>query len=115
MNTEVFTVEEVSHMKPVYFKEDDDFIQMLMDVYREVTGDKDTKPLASGGATYARAIPNAVGFGPVFPYEAELAHEPNEFASIDSLIKAQQIYYRTLERICKSVSSEEGDAKNVCQ
>ena len=115
LNTEVFTVEEVSHMKPVYFKEDDDFIQMLMDVYREVTGDKDTKPLAIGGATYARAIPNAVGFGPVFPYEAELAHEPNEFASIDSLIKAQQIYYRTLERICKSVSSEEGDSKNVCQ
>ena len=88
---------------------------MRQSVTDSVTGDKDTKPLAIGGATYARAIPNAVGFGPVFPYEAELAHEPNEFASIDSLIKAQQIYYRTLERICKSVSSEEGDAKNVCQ
>ena len=35
--------------------------------------------------------------------------------TLDRLKKNMNITLITLERICKSVSSEEGDAKNVCQ
>ena len=63
-----------------------------MEVYQRVTGDTEHEAFAIGGATYARAIPNAVAFGPLFPYEEELAHEANEFLSIDSLEKMTEIF-----------------------
>lgn len=95
-----FLIKEINHMEPVYFRKDDGLISLLMDVYREVSGDYKAEPLAIGGATYARAMPEAVAFGPVFPWEAEMAHEPDEFVNISSLEKAQEIYYRAVERIC---------------
>ena len=67
-----------------------------MEAYQEVTGDMDTEPMAIGGATYARALPNAVAFGPLFPYEEELAHEANEFLSIESLQKMTEIFVKGL-------------------
>ena len=35
------------------------------------------------GCLCEEALPNAVAFGPLFPYEEELAHEANEFLSIE--------------------------------
>ena len=64
-----------------------------------MTGDTTHEPFSIGGATYARALPNAVAFGPQFPYEEELAHEPNEFLAIDSLEKMTAIYGRALEKL----------------
>ena len=101
-----FTIREISHMKSVYFKKDDPFVRLLMDVYREVSGDCESEPISIGGATYARAIPNAVAFGPLFPWEEELAHEPDEFVDLDSLQKAGEVYYRTFERICELLKGD---------
>lgn len=61
-----------------------------MEAYREVTGDFENSEMAIGGATYARFLPCAVSFGPLFPWEPELAHEDNECISIDSLEKLQK-------------------------
>ncbi len=102
-----FSVTQISHMKPVYFKKTDPFVNLLMNVYRDVTGDKETQPISIGGATYARAIPNAIAFGPIFPWEEELAHEPNEFVDLDSLEKAADIYYNAIEKICGLIVEEE--------
>lgn len=74
-------------------------MQRLMDVYREVTGDTESEAFAIGGATYARSIPNAVAYGALFPYETELAHEPNEFLAIDSLKKMTEVYIRALHSL----------------
>ena len=63
------------------------------------TGDYNTAAFAIGGATYARGIPNAVAFGPLFPYEEELAHEANEFISIESLEKMTLIFIKALEKL----------------
>lgn len=100
-----FLIKEINHMKPVYFRKDDSLIRLLMDVYRDVSGDYKAEPLAIGGATYARAMPKAVAFGPVFPWEAEMAHEPDEFVNISSLAKAQEIYYRAVEKICAALQN----------
>lgn len=85
-----------SHLAPIYFDKDDLLIQKLMNAYVSVTGDDKNKPIAIGGATYARALPNAVAFGPLFPEEEELAHEANEFIRISSLKKMTLIYIKTL-------------------
>lgn len=91
-----FTLTDVDHLPPVLFDRNGALIRTLMKVYQSVTGDKKSMPIAMGGATYARAIPNAVSFGPLFPYEEELAHEANEYISLDSLEKAEEIYYQAL-------------------
>ena len=94
-----FFYNEVDYLAPVYHKKDSALIRCLMEAYQEVTGDMDTEPMDIGGATYARALPNAVAFGPLFPYEEELAHEANEFLSIESLQKMTEIFVKGLYKL----------------
>ncbi|MEG2785410.1 MAG: dipeptidase PepV [Anaerovoracaceae bacterium] len=92
---------EKSYIKPICIDKDSDLVKKLMTSYRKTTGDMEHEPFAIGGATYARAIPNAVAFGPLFPDEEELAHEANEFLAIDSLVKMTEIYGDCLELLMK--------------
>ena len=72
-----------------------------MNVYKEVTQDNEAKPIVIGGATYARALPNTLAFGPVFPKQKELAHEPNEFIEIEHLKTITEIYGKAILALCK--------------
>lgn len=101
LNTDTLAVVEITDMKPVSFNRDDEFIELLMKTYQDITHDFESEPMSIGGATYARVLPNAVAFGPIFPYETELAHEPNEFIDLESLEKAKEIYTLAIERICE--------------
>lgn len=96
-----FVYGEKAYLPPVYTEPDSEFVKVLMEAYQRVTGDKENQAFAIGGATYARAIPNAVAFGPLFPYEDELAHEANEYLDIDSLEKMTVIYADALEGLMK--------------
>lgn len=94
-----FDFVERAYLPPVYTKPDSAFVQKLMGVYQNITGDKESEAMAIGGATYARGIPNAVAFGPLFPYEEELAHEANECLDLASLDKMTEIYICALEEL----------------
>jgi succinyl-diaminopimelate desuccinylase len=76
-----------NHQKPLYVPKDDPLVQNLMNVYREITGDNESTPIAIGGGTYARAVPKGVAFGALFPGEKELAHQKDEYIKIDDLYK----------------------------
>jgi succinyl-diaminopimelate desuccinylase len=52
-----------------------------------------------GGGTYARAIPNAVAFGPRFPEEEDVMHQKDEYMRVDSLMKAARIYADAIFRL----------------
>ncbi len=82
---------ELSHMAPLYVKKDDPLVKKLMKVYQEYTGDK-SEPTTIGGGTYARAINKAVAFGAAFPGREELAHQKDEYISIEDLILVTKIY-----------------------
>lgn len=88
-------------MKPIFVPEDNHLVQTLMKVYKEVTGDNESKPITIGGGTYARAMSNAVAFGPLFPNQEELAHQKDEFISIDDLMKCTNIYAKALYELAK--------------
>lgn len=88
------------HMEPIYLPKDHELIKTLMKVYREVTGD-DREPITIGGGTYARAMENAVAFGPLFPGQPELAHQKDEFIGIDDLMKITKIYAKALYELAK--------------
>ena len=89
------------HQRPIYFPADAPMITTLMDVYREFTGDAESKPQVIGGGTYARAADNVVAFGMAFPGEPELAHQKDEYIVIDNLIRATKIYAEALARLAK--------------
>ncbi|PZN11761.1 MAG: dipeptidase PepV [Bacillota bacterium] len=86
-------------MPPHHVPADSEVVQKLLAVYREETGDGDARPLAIGGGTYARVLKNGVAFGPLFPGQREVAHEPNEFWAIDDLLRCTRIYARAIYRL----------------
>lgn len=76
--------------EPLYIPKDSALIQTLMGVYRDVTGDQ-AEPIAIGGGTYAKAFPNMVAFGPLFPGEKDVIHQPNECVEVEKLLKSVEI------------------------
>lgn len=93
-------IENMEHQPPLYFPEDHDTIKVLSKVYEEQTGDK-AQLLSIGGGTYAKEMPNIVAFGPIFPGEPDLDHQPNEYIRIDHLIKNAQIYAHAIYELAK--------------
>ncbi|AOT68815.1 dipeptidase PepV [Geosporobacter ferrireducens] len=91
---------ELDHMKPIYMPKDHELVQRLMKVYREITGDQ-AEPITIGGGTYARAMENAVAFGPLFPGQPELAHQKDEYIAIGHLMKITNIYAQALYELAK--------------
>ena len=93
------TYKEQTHMEPLYVEKDDPLVKNLMEVYREITGDVDSEPIAIGGGTYARAIEKAVAFGPLFPGQPELAHQKDENMAIEDIIKNTKIYANAIVKL----------------
>lgn len=86
-----FALDVASNSAPHYVAEDELLVQTLLNVYRKHTGDL-SKPLSTGGGTYARTMEKGVAFGMLFPGEPDVAHQADEFVVIENLIKAAAIY-----------------------
>jgi len=86
------------HHRPLYMEKDSEIVQKLLGVYREVTGDT-TEPFTIGGGTYAREIPNAVAFGPLFPGRPDVMHQPDEYIEIGDMVQMARIYARAIARL----------------
>lgn len=82
--------------KPLFFEPTHPLIETLMKVYREKTGDYDAKPITIGGGTYARALPNAVAFGALFPDQEDTMHQKDEYMAIDALMLMTEIYAKAM-------------------
>lgn len=94
-------VEEVEDKLPLYVPKDHELVVKLMDVYRKQSGDTTSEPITIGGGTYARAIQNAVAFGPLMQDMEETAHQRNEYIDIDHLIKVAKIYAHAINELVK--------------
>ncbi|EOD00915.1 dipeptidase PepV [Caldisalinibacter kiritimatiensis] len=94
-------IEEKDHLAPIYLPENHFLVEKLMKVYREVTGDNESKPITIGGGTYARAMDNAVAFGALMPGQEELAHQKDEYISIEHLMDITKIYAKALYELVK--------------
>ncbi len=95
------TYSEYDWLAPIYLPLDHPLIETLLAVYQKVTGDTETKPRTSGGATYARAIPNCVAYGPNFPHTALTEHQPNEYIPIQDLHTAMEVYAHAIYEITR--------------
>lgn len=88
-------------MKFIYTPLDAPLVQTLMESYQEVSGDKKSVAISSGGATYARAMDNCVAYGAAFPTSKETEHQPNEFINLEELKMAIEIYASAFSKLMK--------------
>lgn len=86
-----FKVECISHYDPVKFEKDSPMVKALQNAYETVT-QLDGTPVTTTGGTYAKALKNIVPFGPSFPGQKGIGHQPNEWMIIEDLITNAKIY-----------------------
>ena len=55
----------------------------LIDVYREITGDKDNPPKVVGQATYAQSCRNTLAYGALFPGDPDIMHQVAEGSGLE--------------------------------
>lgn len=79
-------------LNSVYIPKDSKLILDLINSYQSVTGDLASEPMASGGATYARAIDNCVAFGALFPESEKTEHQVDENIEIKDILLATKVY-----------------------
>ena len=79
----------------LYVPQDSPMIQCLLKAYHKVSGRQD-EPITIGGGTYCRTLNNFVAYGPVFPGQKQVAHERDEYISIDDLMLCAEIYTQAL-------------------
>lgn len=85
-----FTIDSCEGSEPHYTAENSDFVQSLLKVYERVTGDVG-RCITIGGGTYVHEIDGGVAFGAEYPGGSGNMHAPNEFITVDSLLKNAEI------------------------
>ena len=85
----------------VFVSKEKPFLQEMAKAYEAVTGLKNEFTLAYGGS-YAKAMPNIVSWGPVFPGDEDTCHEPNEYIAVDRLMCSTKIFAQTIAALTRS-------------
>ena len=89
-----------SVFEPMYAEPDDPGVIAMLEAYRKNTGDLESKPLTTGGGTYAKLIGNIICFGALFPGEENTMHQADEKISVESLMKMAHIYADAIFELC---------------
>ena len=93
MRNFVFNMEVtcVQHYFPVKFEKDCPMVSLLSKAYEKITH-LDGTPVTTTGGTYAKLMPHIVPFGPSFPGQKGIGHQPNEWMKIEDLNTNAKIY-----------------------
>ena len=83
------------NFNPVRFEKDCRLVRTLVYTYEHVTG-ADGAPVTTTGGTYAKLMPNIVPFGPSFPGQKGIGHQPNEWMDVADLVTNAKIYALSL-------------------
>ena len=86
--------------EPLFVPSDSQLVTTLMNVYNSEMKVK-LEPLAIGGGTYSRCLPNCVAFGPLFPGEVQTIHMPNECIDLANLRKMAELYLEAIYQLAK--------------
>lgn len=96
-------VEVVKNKPGLYMPKDHPLVETLQEVYEVETGER-CEPIAIGGGTYAKALPNTVAFGPIFPGCQNRIHETDEFITVDELMMDAGMIARAMCQLAGSGS-----------
>lgn len=99
------------HKPKLYVPESAPLVRTLLAVYREATGDL-SAPKSIGGGTYAKAIPNIVAFGPIFPGDPVVEHLPDEYIRLDRLVQNTEIYAAAIAALAAAPAKRADDRED---
>lgn len=92
---------------PLFVDKNSVLVSTLLSVYREMTNDY-TEPIAIGGGSYARSMPNLVAFGMNMPGDPESAHQANECIKKQRLYEGAAIYRESIKRLGETLINQKG-------
>jgi len=92
---EQYNLKVLTHQEAHHVPKESNLVQSLLKAYADVTG-FEPFAFAIGGGTYAKALPQGVAFGPVFPGEPEVIHCADEYISIDNLLLTTKVYAQAI-------------------
>lgn len=92
-------VKLVSNSPVVLHHKDSWLVKTMQKAYEEAT-DTSVKPTTTTGGTYAHVCDSIIPYGPSFPGQNGIAHQPNEWVNIDDLVACAKIYAWTLYKLC---------------
>jgi len=93
--SEKLSIKVLTHQDAHHVPKNSPLVQSLLKAYADVTG-LEPFAFAIGGGTYAKALPQGVAFGPVFPGEPEVIHCPDEYISIENLLVTTKVYAQAI-------------------
>ena len=79
IDTQVLSLKSPHHVAP-----NSPLVTTLLNAYHEETG-RPRECVATGGGTYARCLKEGVAFGASFPGEEDVAHQADEYMTLESL------------------------------
>lgn len=88
---ECLLLELLHNYNPVKFEKESFLVKKLQEAYEEVTKFNGT-PVTTTGGTYAKVMPNIIPFGPSFPGQKGIGHNPNEWMDIKDIMLNTKIY-----------------------
>lgn len=91
--------EEHDFLESLYVPVESELVTTLLSAYRDLTGDM-RAPQISGGATFARTMPNCVAFGAMFESTKDTMHQPNETWQLAEMEQTMTIYAEAIYRLC---------------
>ena len=93
-------IEVISNFNPVYFDKESNLVKKFQLAYERVTS-LDGTPVTTNGGTYAKVMPNIVPFGPSFPGQKGIAHNPDEYMDIEDIILNAKIFANAIYELAK--------------
>ena len=93
-----FEIDSCEGVEPHCTDENSTFVQTLLKTYERVTGNKG-RCIAIGGGTYVHEIDGGVAFGAEFPNEDGHMHCPDEFITVENLLKNAEIMAEAMQAL----------------
>ncbi len=91
----------IDGLPAVFVSKERPFLKVFEDAYEDVTGLINEFTLAYGGS-YAKAMPNVVSWGPLFPGEEDTCHEANEYIDLENMMLSAKIFAESIGNIVYS-------------
>ena len=90
--------ETIRHQPPLMQDKKGALVQTLLKTYEACTGIC-AEPIAIGGGTYAKMLPNVVAFGPLFAGDPVTEHQPDECIDLERLVQNAQIIANAIVKL----------------
>jgi succinyl-diaminopimelate desuccinylase len=95
------TIEITKYSGTTFFPLDSKLVKTLLKVYQETTSDFVSKPITTGGGTYAGLMNNCIAFGCKFQNKDNRIHNSNEYVDIDELLLQVELYINAVIELLK--------------